>query len=375
MHIIVPKESDPLEKRVAITPDMVAKIKAAGFHVVVEKGAGEGAFFTDEAFTAQGAEVRSSGPSLFTGGQIVVTIGCPARETIKHFPEGASLVGMLGSLEGASKALLEKKKMTAYCLEKLPRISRAQNMDVLSSQNTVAGYAAVLLGMSSLPRLAPLLMTAAGTIKPARVLVLGAGVLGLQAVATAARLGARVWGYDVRPEVREQVESLGGRFLDITLSERAGSSEGGYAQALSEEDQQRQKEAMAEAVGSMDLVITAALTMGKKAPCLMPQSLVDRLAPGSVVVDAAASQGGNCELTKPGEVLVHQGVHIVGPQNLCSMHPVSASFFYARNVFHFLKAVWDGEGRLREDGDQDIIGPVRILSGDSEVPLSQKAQR
>jgi NAD(P) transhydrogenase subunit alpha len=333
---------------VALVPDAVARLATAGFDVVVEPGAGAAAAFPDEAFAEVGAEV--AGAVWDADG--VVKVRKPSAEEVERLRSGQLLIGFLEPLtDRTGVERLAARGVPAFAMEAIPRITRAQPMDALSSQATVSGYKAVLLAAERLPRFFPMLMTAAGTVAPAKVLVLGAGVAGLQAIATAHRLGAVVAGFDVRPVVREQVESLGASFLDLGII--GEETTGGYARELSPEEQERQQEALTEAIPGFDAVITTALVPGRPAPRLIPATAVEGMRPGSVIVDLAAEAGGNCELTQPGEVADRDGVTIVGLTNLPSTMPYHASQLYARNVSSLLQHLAP-EGELVLDWDDEI---------------------
>lgn len=360
MKIAVPKEQCPDEARVALTPDVAARFMGAGWKVCVERGAGEGARIPDSAFQEKGVEIAKDASALYKDTDILLKVRAPTVDEATLYPKGMTLIGMVGDMETKVQTYLVKKQVRAFCLLNLPRISRAQSMDVLSSQNTVAGYAAVVCGAEASARMFPLLMTAAGTLAPAKVFVLGAGVAGLQAIATAKRLGARVTAYDVRPEVKEQIQSLGADFFEVELKEQV-DSQGGYAQALSEETKKRQQEAMTEAFGKMDVIITTALTVGKKAPVLISKDMVESMRVGSVIVDMAAPSGGNCALTKPGKCVQHQGVSILGPTNLPSRYAGDASMLYAKNLWNFVSTLWNPEGTLKADADREILEPTLIV--------------
>jgi H+-translocating NAD(P) transhydrogenase subunit alpha len=348
MRLGVPKETAPGERRVALVPEAVGRLAGTGFEVVVERGAGEAAAFPDEAFAEAGATLVWNAFDA----DAVVKVQKPSASEVDVLRDGAVLVSFLQPLtdpEGIER--LGGRGVVAFAMESIPRITRAQPMDALSSQATVSGYKAVLLAAERLPRFFPMLMTAAGTVAPAKVLVLGAGVAGLQAIATARRLGAVVTGFDVRAAVREQVESLGATFLDlgVTVEETAG----GYARELSEEDRRRQQEALEGRIADFDVVVTTALVPGRPAPRLIPAAAVRSMRPGSVVVDVAAEAGGNCELTSPGEIVEREGVTIVGLTNLPSTMPYHASQLYARNVAALLQHLAPG-GELELDWDDEI---------------------
>ena len=335
MRIAVPRESAAGERRVALVPDAVAKLAAAGFEVALERGAGLEAGFTDEAYTVAGASVVDR-DELYGDAAAVVRVAPPSVEEVDALASGTILIGFLNPLgDPAGIERLAARGVDAFAMEAVPRITRAQSMDALSSQSTVAGYKAVVLAADRLPRLFPLLMTAAGTVAPAKVLVLGAGVAGLQAIATARRLGAVVSAFDTRPVVQEQVESLGATFLDLGV--RGSETEGGYAVELTAQQQSQQQAALEERIADMDVVVTTALVPGRPAPLLIPASAVERMRPGSVIVDLAAETGGNCELTEPGSEVVRSGVTIVGLTNLAATMPYHASQLYARNVSALLQ--------------------------------------
>ena len=338
MKFGVPKETVAGERRVALIPDTVAKLMKEGHEVVVEPGAGVAAGFTDEAYRSAGATLGDP-----WGADVVCKVQKPSSGEAGKLREGAALVGLLQA--SANAELLRQlagRRVTSFSLELLPRITRAQAMDVLSSQATAAGYKAVLLAAETVPKFFPMLVTAAGTLSPARVLVLGAGVAGLQAIATARRLGAIVSAFDVRPAVKEQVESLGAKFLAMEEQVQAEGT-GGYAKELSEDQHRRELEFLARSVKDADVVITTAAIPGKRAPILVTRAAVEGMRPGSVIVDIAAETGGNCELTQAGTPVTHHGVTILGPVNLPATLPLHASQMYARNVASFL-------GHLVKDG-------------------------
>jgi NAD(P) transhydrogenase subunit alpha len=351
MRLGVPKETAPGERRVALVPEAVGRLAGAGFEVVVEHGAGAAAAFPDEAFAEAGAALVGNAFDA----DAVVKVQKPSAAEVEALRDGSVLVAFLQPLtdpEGIER--LGARGVVAFAMESIPRITRAQPMDALSSQATVSGYKAVLLAAERLPRFFPMLMTAAGTVAPAKVLVLGAGVAGLQAIATARRLGAVVTGFDVRAAVREQVESLGATFLDLGVT--AEETEGGYARELSEEDRRRQQEALETRIAGFDVVVTTALVPGRPAPLLIPAAAVRSMRPGSVVVDVAAEAGGNCELTAPGETVEREGVTIVGLMNLPSTMPYHASQLYARNVAALLQ-------HLAPDGELELDWADEITAG------------
>ena len=348
MRLGVPKETVPGERRVALVPEAVGRLAGAGFEVAVERGAGEAASFPDEAFAEAGASLVENAFDA----DAVVKVQKPSAEEAEALRDGSVLVAFLQPLtdaEGIER--LSAQGVIAFAMESIPRITRAQPMDALSSQATVSGYKAIVLAAERLPRFFPMLMTAAGTVAPAKVLVLGAGVAGLQAIATARRLGAVVTGFDVRAAVREQVESLGATFLDLGVT--VEETEGGYARELSEEDRRRQQEALEGRIADFDVVVTTALVPGRPAPRLIPATAVRGMRPGSVVVDVAAEAGGNCELTQPGETVEREGVTIVGLTNLPSTMPYHASQLYARNVAALLQHLAP-QGELELDWADEI---------------------
>jgi len=354
MKIGVPKETTENERRVALTPEVAGRLVKAGFTVLVEQGAGTSASFTDDAYRAAGATLAAKPAEVLGQSDVVLKVQLPSTAEIKRCREGGALVALFQPAgERDAVARLAARNMTVFSLSLLPRITRAQPMDVLSSQATVAGYKAVLLAAGAAGRLFPMLVTAAGTLPPARVLVLGAGVAGLQAIATARRLGAVVSAFDVRPAVKEQVESLGAKFVAMEIGEQAEAA-GGYAKQLSEETHRRELAFIAQQVKDADVVISTAAIPGKQAPVLITKDAVHGMRPGSVIVDLAAETGGNCELTEAGADVVEAGVTILGPTNLASTLPFHASQMYARNISTFLQyAVKDGA--LRLDFDDEII--------------------
>jgi H+-translocating NAD(P) transhydrogenase subunit alpha len=347
MRVGIPRETAAGERRVALVPDVVAKLSETGFELVVEAGAGEAAAFTDDGFREAGATLGDPWAE-----ELVAKVRKPSGDEIERLRDGQVLVGFLQPLtdaEGIER--LSAKGVTGFAMESIPRITRAQPMDALSSQATVSGYKAVVLAANRLPKFLPMLMTAAGTVAPAKVLVIGAGVAGLQAIATARRLGAVVSGFDVRPVVKEQVESLGATFLELGVV--GEETEGGYARELTEEEQRRQQEELEARIGDFDVVVTTALIPGRPAPRLIPRSAIESMRPGSVIVDLAAEAGGNAELTQPDEEVSHQGVTILGPTNLPSTMPFHASQLYARNVSSLLQHLAP-EGELKLDFDDEI---------------------
>src|SRR3989441_5641988 len=350
MRIGVPKEVAANERRVALTPEVAGRLIKGGSDVVIERGAGSAAFFADEAYTAVGVRVGDRGLVLGQS-DIVLQVQAPNPESLALIPEGTALVAFFQPVPDFLRALAQRK-LTVFSLVLLPRITRAQPMDVLSSQATVAGYKAVLLAATVTGRLLPMLVTAAGTIPAARVLVLGAGVAGLQAIATARRLGAIVSAFDVRPAVKEQVQSLGATFLEMAIEEHAETA-GGYARELSEETHRKELAFLASAVKNADIVISTAAIPGKKAPVLITAAAVQGMKAGAVIVDLAAETGGNCELTEAGAEIVRNGVSILGPLNLARTLPFDASQMYAKNLSAFLGHVVQ-DGKLRLDFEDQI---------------------
>ncbi|MEX0994528.1 MAG: Re/Si-specific NAD(P)(+) transhydrogenase subunit alpha, partial [Balneolaceae bacterium] len=327
MIIAVCKETADLEKRVALIPESVKKLKEDGADVWIESKAGETSSYLDKSYQNQGAEIVSDRNKLFSECDLMLAVNTPPEIDLKMMKEGAVLICFLWALQNPDLVkLLQDRKITALGLDAVPRISRAQSMDALSTMSNIGGYKAALIGANTLDRYLPMMMTAAGTIPPAKVLVMGAGVAGLQAIATAKRLGAVVEAYDIRPAVKEQVESLGAKFVEVPqVEEEETETEGGYAKEVSERQQQKQKEVMHEHVKKSDIVITTALIPGKKAPVLVTKEMVNDMKTGSVVVDLAAEQGGNCEVTQAGETVQHNGVNVVGPKNLPSSLAYHAS--------------------------------------------------
>ena len=356
MKIAVLKERKEHELRVAATPDMVKKYVALGVQVCVEAGAGKGASIADEAFHAAGATIAYESSSCTHEAGIILRVSAPEKEELMLMPEGAILVGMLDPhAQKQSLAAYNLKKISAFSLELLPRISRAQAMDVLSSQSNLAGYRAVIDAVAAFGKVVPMMMTAAGTVAPAKALVLGAGVAGLQAIATAKRLGAVVSAFDVRPAVKEQVESLGAKFIAVPVEE-SGEASGGYAKEMSEEYKQQQSQLIADTLKKQDLVISTALIPGKPAPVLITEAMVKDMKPGSVIVDLAAASGGNCPLTELDKVVVKHGVTIIGYSNMPSRVAVDASQLYARNVYNFVSGLLLGkDGALQVNWDDELV--------------------
>jgi proton-translocating NAD(P)+ transhydrogenase subunit alpha len=372
MRIGVPKETAAGEHRVGLVPEVVRAFSGNGHEVVVQAGAGEGAMIPDEAFVEAGASLAADAADPL-GAELVVKVAPPNAEEIARLGADSVLVGFLAPLtNGDGIRAIAATGATSFALEAVPRISRAQSMDALSSQANISGYRAALIGAQELGRYYPMLMTAAGTIRPATVLVLGAGVAGLQAIATARRLGAVVQGFDVRAAVKEQVESLGAKFLEFDLG---GDLEGagGYARELTAEQQERQQQLMAEAIGKCDVVITTALVPGRRAPILVTEAAVALMKPGSVIVDLAGEAGGNCELSEPGETVVRHHVKILAPLNVPSTMAEHASQLYARNIKSLLGLMIGEDGRLSLDFDDEVIAGACITRGGEIVHEGAKA--
>lgn len=374
----VPKEVAPGEERVSLIPDTVTKLLTSGVEILVETGAGEGSFISDDEYAAAGATIAPDARSLYERAQLVLKVQAPLREgptgdEVALMQPGTALVSFLAPLvhHDLVKSLAERG-VTTFAMDAVPRITRAQSMDALSAMSTIGGYKAVLLAADRLPKFFPLLMTAAGTIVPAKVLIIGAGVAGLQAIATARRLGAVVEAYDARPVVKEQVESLGAKFVEIDTGSKDAEAAGGYARAATEEELRLQQEGLNRHVAKSDVVITTALVPGRPAPRLIPASAVEEMRTGSVIVDLAGEAGGNCELTVPGETVVREGVTIFSPLNIPSLMPVHASQMYARVVQNFL-------GLLIQDGKIDVNLDDAIIKGmcitrDGEIIQEQTRQ-
>ncbi len=365
MLIGVPTEIVPGERRVALVPETVSRLLKAGANVLVQRGAGERAAYPDSAYVEAGAALAADAADLYSRADTIVKVNRPWDEEIAQMREGATLIAFLSPLGAPSYVeRLAAKRLTALSMDAIPRISRAQSMDALSSQANIGGYKAVLIAASTLPKFFPMLTTAAGTIPPAKVLVLGAGVAGLQAIATARRLGAVVSAYDTRAVVKEQVHSLGATFLEIDLGVDAQGA-GGYAKELTPDQIERQRAFMVQHIGASDVVITTAAVPGRRAPLLITEEAVNAMRPGSVIVDLAAETGGNCALTKPGEVIEHHGVTIVGTTNLPATMPFDASRLYSRNVFTLLQHLLK-DGALNFDYSDEITRDT-TLTHDGEI--------
>jgi NAD(P) transhydrogenase subunit alpha len=365
MRVGIPKETARGEARVAVAPDVVKRLARKDIEFVVEAGAGEASSITDDALKEAGATIASDASEVWAA-DVVAKVRAPSPEEIGRMRDGGVVIGFLAPLtDPDTTRALADAGVTSFAMEAIPRITRAQSMDALSSQATVGGYRAVLIAALEMGRFFPMLTTAAGTIKPASVLILGAGVAGLQAIATARRLGAQVTAFDVRSAVKEQVGSLGAKFLELDLEADAEGT-GGYAKALDEDAQRRQQEQLAQAAGRFDVVITTALIPGKPAPKLLIEDAVKNMKPGSVIVDLAGEAGGNCELTKPGETIVEYDVTIVAPLNLPSDMPDHSSQLYARNVMSLLELMTGDEGALELNWDDEIIKGAAITR-DGEI--------
>ena len=361
MRVGVPKETAERERRVALVPEVVRKLTQKEYEVIVEAGAGQGAMIPDALFEDAGAKIADT--AAVWGADVVVKVAPPSAEESARLSSDGVLIGFLAPLTAPDTVrALAQSGATAFALEAVPRISRAQSMDALSSQSNVAGYRAALLGAQLLGRFYPMLMTAAGTVRPAKVLVLGAGVAGLQAIATARRLGAAVTGYDVRSAVAEQVKSLGADFLELEAGKGA-EGEGGYARELTDEEKAAQQQELTDAITEFDVVITTALVPGRPAPKLVTADAVQRMKPGAVVVDLAGEAGGNCELSEPGETVVKHDVTIAAPLNVPSTMAEHASQLYARNIQSLLELMTGDGGALNLDFDDEIIAGACVTRG------------
>ncbi|HSJ16223.1 MAG TPA: Re/Si-specific NAD(P)(+) transhydrogenase subunit alpha [Longimicrobiales bacterium] len=365
MKVGVPKEVAAGERRVALVPESAGKLAKAGLEVIVEAGAGTEAGFADGAYIGAGATVVPSRRDLFTAADVVLTVKPPAKPDLEGMRPGSALIGLLNPFVSPELvSTLADGRVTSFAMELVPRITRAQKMDALSSQATAAGYKAVLIAASTSGKFFPMLMTAAGTIPPAKVLVLGAGVAGLQAIATARRLGAVVQGYDIRPETKEQVESLGATFVGQDISEGVGT--GGYAKEVSEETKQQQRAHLAKLVREADVVITTANVPGKQAPVLISEDMLADMKPGSVIVDLAADSGGNCAVTRAGETIEHNGIYVLGPRDLPATMPVHASAMYSRNIVELLNHLVK-DGQLNVDTSDEITRECLVTQGGEVV--------
>jgi NAD(P) transhydrogenase subunit alpha len=371
VNVFIPHERRPGETRVAATPETVRKMVKAGLEVTVERGAGLASYFSDADYEAAGARLADADAAA--AADAVLTVAAPEPEVAQTLKPGSLLIGLLAPHRNLDlvRALAERR-VHSLAMELVPRITRAQTMDALSSQANIAGYKAVLLAALRLPKYMPLLMTAAGTIKPARVVVMGAGVAGLQAIATARRLGAIVEVSDIRPAVKEQVQSLGGRFIELPQAE-SGEGAGGYAKEMGEDFLRRQREIVQRHLSQADAVITTALVPGRPAPRVGTAEMVAAMRPGSVIVDLAVEQGGNCELSKADQEVVHNGVLILGPSNLAATMPQDASSLYARNVWALLQTLWK-EGAIAVDPQDEVVAGT-LLTHDGQVVHAPTAER
>lgn len=375
MMVGVVKESYPGERRVAIVPSSVPPLIKAGASVMVESGAGLAAGFPDQAYEQAGAKISEQRRAVFESCAVICqvrTLGANPRQGASdlEFMRGAdtALIGLSEPLTDAEPIQrLAGAQVTSFALELMPRITRAQSMDVLSSQATISGYKAVVLAADALRQMMPMMMTAAGTIAPAKVLIVGAGVAGLQAIASAKRMGAVVSGYDIRPVVKEQVESLGAKFVELELQAQGAEDKGGYAKEMDADFYQKQQELMAQVVAESDVVITTALVPGKKSPVLVTAAMVETMSPGSVIVDLAAERGGNCQLVRADETVVEHGVTIMGPTNLPASVPLHASQMFSRNVQTFLDHLMNDDGELQIDLDDEITAGTLVTRGGQVV--------
>jgi H+-translocating NAD(P) transhydrogenase subunit alpha len=359
MRIGVPRETATHERRVALVPETVTRFVKAGHELVVERGAGVLAGFPDTQYEAAGARLGDAAAAL--GAELVLKVQRPGVDEVARLAPGAVLVSFLAPATGAEViAALAQRKVTALAMELVPRITRAQSMDALSSQANLAGYKAVIIGAEAMQRILPMMTTAAGTLAPAKVFVIGVGVAGLQAIATARRLGAVVSGFDVRPVVKEQVQSLGATFVEAPV---AAEGAGGYAKELAEDQQRRVLEAVGKHIVSQDLVVTTAQIPGRPAPRLVTAEMVRAMKPGSVIVDLAAETGGNCEVTKPGEAIEVAGVHVLGPLNVPATVAFHASQTYSKNLQSLLQHLLDKEGRPKLDVQDEITGAMIVTHG------------
>ncbi len=377
MVLAVPKESYPGETRVALVPAQVQKLIKAGHEVIIEKDAGYLSGYTDEAYSEKGAALVNRS-DVFSRGDVLLSVrsGAAAGEQGKSdaelMKEGQVVIGMMDPYQGhESFKIYAEKKVTSFALELIPRITRAQSMDVLSSMANLAGYKSVLIGANELPKMFPMMMTAAGTIVPAKVFIVGVGVAGLQAIATAKRLGALVSAYDVRPAVKEQVESLGAKFVDMDLETEDAEGSGGYAREMNEEFYRKQREFMTGVCAESDVVITTAAIPGKKSPVLVTGEMVKAMKPGSVIVDLAVERGGNCELSEAGKTVTKHGIHIAGPLNIPASLAFHASQLYGKNIETFLLNFFDAEGNFAIDMEDEIVAAT-LLTKDGAVPNEER---
>lgn len=353
--IAVVRETAPGERRVALTPDVAKKLKSKGVNLLIEHDAGASASFADDTY--KDTEVAADARATLSRADVLLTVQPPTLEEIAGLKEGSVTIGYLSPhLAPERIKALRDRKITSFAMELLPRTTRAQAMDVLSSQAGVAGYKAVLIAAEASPKFFPMLTTAAGTIRPSKVLIIGAGVAGLQAIATARRLGGQVEGFDVRPETKEQIQSLGAKYLELGVS-AAGT--GGYARELTPEERAQQQAALADHIKGIDVIVTTAAVPGRKAPRIITKAMVEGMKPGAVIVDIAAETGGNCEVTQAGKTIVHNGVTVIGPVNLAATTPIHASEMYAKNLYNFLELSIK-DGALSLDWDDELIAKTCV---------------
>ena len=368
MKFGIPAETRTHEKRVAASPETIKKLTAAGHHtVLVQSGAGVAASIPDEQYAAAGATLVAAAADVYAQADIVLKVRGPDADELTQLRHGQTLIGLLNPHHQDGIAALAKSGVTAFAMEALPRISRAQSMDVLSSQANIAGYKAVLMAANAYGRMMPMLMTAAGTVKAARVVIMGVGVAGLQAIATAKRLGAVVEATDVRPETKEQVESLGAKFIDVPLTEaekELAKGQGGYARDMGDDYKKRQAAQVAERIKQADIVITTALIPGRPAPVLVTEDMVKSMKPGSVIVDMAVEQGGNCPLSELDKTVTKHGVHLIGVANIPSLVAADASALYARNLLNFLGLMLDAKtGEFKINREDEVIAGTLVCAG------------
>lgn len=355
MIIAIPKETAEREKRVALIPETVSKLVENDHEVWVESNAGKASSYLDEAYQSAGANIISDRTTLFSDADILISIQPPAQDDLSKMKSESILICLLWALQNEKLVnFLKNQNITALGMDAIPRISRAQSMDALSSMSSIAGYKSALIGANELDRYMPMMMTAAGTVAPAKVLVLGAGVAGLQAIATTKRLGAKVEVFDIRPAVKEQVESLGATFVEVPDLDEESETKGGYAKELAEDEQERQRQVIHKHAQKSDIIITTALIPGKPAPLLVTQEMVHDMHAGAVIVDLAAEQGGNCELTQPGETAIVNEVKIIGPLNIPSMLAYHASQLYSKNMLSLLNHLLNEDGKLKFDFEDEI---------------------
>lgn len=349
VRLVTPKELNPDENRVALVPDVATRLKKLGIDVVLESGAGDKSYFPDNSY--KDAEITSDN-KLYDNANLIIKVGTPGEKEIDRYPAGSVLISFINAHQHkAAVKKLAEKKITCLAMELIPRISRAQSMDALSSQASIAGYKSALMAADISKQFFPMLTTAAGTIRPAKVLIIGAGVAGLQAIATCKRLGAMVEAYDVRSITKEQVESLGAKFVELAVNAEA---EGGYARELTDDEKQEQRKLLGEVIGRANIVITTAAIPGKTSPKLIFREAVESMKPGSVIIDLASEGGGNCELTEPGQTIEHQGVTIHAPLNVASMIPIHASEMYSKNLLNLIQIIIK-DGELHIDANDDVI--------------------